>query len=647
MIKQLRLAAVLLLLLPLSAPAQEAADENGHVLNFKDADIRALITAVADMTGRSIIVDPQVTGQVTVISSQSLDEDEVWDVFQSILRVHGYAAVGDEQTVRVVPDVNARQDGRVPVDDMRGGGDEPVTRIMQLEHVDAAEVSQLLRQLLPQSAYMVHHESSNSLIISDRASNIRRIETIIERLDAAIDQEVEVIALSHADAAEVVGLINQIYPANGGAQSAVADERTNTVVLSGDPARRLRLRTLISHLDTPLESEGSTQVIYLRYATADTLVPVLEGMLELDAEEGAKARIQAHGETNALVVTAPPSVYRSIESVVDQLDVRRAQVLVEAIIAEVSMDTSRELGIQWQAFESGDSGFFGGTNYQGGGNNILNLSAGLGGAGEEGNLLLPGRGLNLGYVGGTTSLLGVELLEIGGLARALASDSNTNVLSTPSVVTLDNHEASINVGQEVPFLSGSYSTQGVATGEGQVNPFQTINREEIGVKLNVTPHINEGDTIMLDISQEVSDLAPSAGAVDLITSKRTISTRVMVPDGSMLVLGGLIRDDLQEGREEVPGLGRIPLLGELFRYRTTSKVKRNLMVFIRPQILHDKELMDSVTRSKYTRIRDLQLDQREAVDGLSRKSQMPLLPELEAFMQAAPANAEDAGSDGR
>ncbi|RFF29764.1 secretin N-terminal domain-containing protein [Wenzhouxiangella sediminis] len=646
MIKQLRLAAVLLVL-SLPAPAQEAADENGHVLNFKDADIRALITAVADMTGRSIIVDPQVTGQVTVISSQSLDEDEVWDVFQSILRVHGYAAVGDEQTVRVVPDVNARQDGRVPVDDMRGGGDEPVTRIIQLEHVDAAEVSQLLRQLLPQSAYMVHHESSNSLIISDRASNIRRVETIIDRLDAAIDQEVEVIALSHADAAEVVQLINQIYPANGGAQSAVADERTNTVVLSGDPARRLRLRTLISHLDTPLESEGSTQVIYLRYATADTLVPVLEGMLELDAEEGAKARIQAHGETNALVVTAPPSVYRSIESVVDQLDVRRAQVLVEAIIAEVAMDTSRELGIQWQAFESGDSGFFGGTNYQSGGNNILNLSAGLGGAGEEGNLLLPGRGLNLGYVGGTTSLLGVELLEIGGLARALASDSNTNVLSTPSIVTLDNHEASINVGQEVPFLSGSYSTQGVATGEGQVNPFQTINREEIGVKLNVTPHINEGDTIMLDISQEVSDLAPSAGAVDLITSKRTISTRVMVPDGSMLVLGGLIRDDLQEGREEVPGLGRIPLLGELFRYRTTSKVKRNLMVFIRPQILHDKELVDSVTRSKYTRIRDLQLEQREAVDGLSRKSQMPLLPELEAFMQAAPENAGDAGSDGR
>jgi len=633
MIQSIRTALLLASALMVPALAQE---DNGHVLNFKDADIRALITTVADMTGRSIIVDPQVSGRVTVISSQSLDDDEVWEVFQSILSVHGYAAVGDEQTIRVVPDANARQDGRVPVDDMRAGGDEPVTRIIRLDHVSASEVSQLLRQLLPQSAYMVHHDSSNSLIISDRATNIRRIEQIVDRLDASADQEVEVMALSHADASEVVQLISRIYPASGGgAESAVADERTNTVVLSGDPGRRLRLRTLISHLDTPLESEGSTQVIYLRYATADTLVPVLEGMLELDEGEGARARIQAHKDTNALVVSAPPSVFRSIQSVVRQLDIRRAQVLVEAIIAEVAMDTSRELGIQWQAFESGDSGFFGGTNFQSGGNNIINLSAGLAGD-EEGNLLLPGRGLNLGYVGGRTSLLGVELLEIGGLARALSSDSNTNVLSTPSIVTLDNHEASINVGQEVPFLSGSYSTQGVATGEGQVNPFQTINREEIGIKLNVTPHINEGDTIMLDIAQEVSTLAPSTGAVDLITNKRTISTRVMVPDGAILVLGGLISDDLQEGREEVPGLGRIPLLGELFRYRTTSNVKRNLMVFIRPRILQDEALMESVTRSKYTRIRDVQLEQRENVRGLSRPDRMPLLPELEDFLQAPP-----------
>ena len=629
MIKRLT-ALFLLLSLCLTGQAQD-----GHMLNFKDADIRSLITAVADMTGKNIIIDPQVAGRVNVVSNQPLDDDEVYEVFLSILRVHGYSAVADENIIRILPDVNARQDGRVPVDDMRASGDEPVTRIIQLEHVRASEAAQLLRNLLPQSAYMVHHEGSNSLIISDRSVNVRRIESIIDRLDAATDQDIEVIALHHADASEVVSLIGRIYSQDSG-QSAVADERTNTIILSGDPTRRLRLRTLISHLDTPLDREGSTQVIYLRYATAESLLPVLEGMLEMDDEDGQQVRLQAHQETNALVVTAPPSAFRGIQSVVNQLDIRRAQVLVEAIIAEVAVDTSRELGIQWQAFSSGDSGLFGGTNFQSGGRNILNLSAGAGTPGEEGNLVLPGRGLNLGYVSGRTSLLGVEILEIGALARALANDANTNVLSTPSIVTLDNNEASINVGQEVPFLSGSFSNQGVSSGDGRVNPFQTINREEIGIKLNVTPHINEGDTIVLDISQEVSTLAPSAGAVDLITNKRTITTRVMVPDGSMLVLGGLISEDLQEQMENVPGLSRIPLLGELFKYRSTTNVKRNLMVFIRPQILHDEALMEDLTRTKYSGIRNQQLLQRERPAGLTRPADMPLLPELDDFLQTPP-----------
>ncbi len=609
--------------------------EGEHVLNFDDVEIRALITAVAEMTGRNIIIDPQVAGRVTVVSTQALSRDEVYEVFLSILRVHGFTAVEDERAVRIIPDANARQEGRVPINDMRVGDDSPVTRIIHLEHVRASEASQLLRSLLPQSAFMAHHDASNVLIISDRANNVRRIENIIRRLDSASDQDIEVIALSHADAAEVVRLLNRLHTDASG-DSALADERTNTIILSGEPNLRLRLRTLISHLDTPLEERGGTNVIYLRYTTADTLVPVLEGILDLDREDGQRVRIQAHRETNALVVTASPAVFRDIESVVRQLDIRRAQVLVEAIIAEVAVDTSRELGIQWQAFSSGESGFFGGTNFRTGGQNLLNLSAAAGQAGEDGSLLLPGRGLNVGYVRGRSSLLGVEILEIGALARALSQDSNTNVLSTPSIVTMDNHEASINVGQEVPFLSGSFATQGIATGEGQVNPFQTINREEIGIKLNVTPHINEGDMIMLQIGQEVSTLAPSGGAVDLITNKRTISTRVMVPDGAILVLGGLTSDDLQEQMESVPGLGRIPLLGELFRYRSTSSVKRNLMVFIRPQILHDEDIADGLTRTRYTRMRGSQLDQRERPRGLTRPEEMPLLPELSDFLHSPP-----------
>ncbi len=613
--------------------AQE--DDEGHVLNFNDADIRSLIQAVAEMTDRNIIIDPQVSGRITVASTQPLVGDEIWAVFQSILQVHGFTAISDENVTRILPDVNARQDGRVPVDGMELNGDDPVTRLLKLEHVRASEASQLLRSLLPQSAFMAHHEPSNTLIIADRAANIRRIETIVRRLDAANDQEVEVIALGHADASEVVRMLNRLY-ADSGSETALADERTNTVILAGDPSRRLRLRTLISHLDTPLESDGSTQVIRLRYATADTLVPVLEGLLELDAEEGQRVRIQAHQDTNALVISAPPALYRSIESVINQLDIRRDQVLVEAIIAEVAVDTSRELGVQWQAFSSGDSGLFGGTNFQGGGNNILNLSAAAGQVADDGSLFLPGRGMNLGYVRGRSSLLGIELLEIGALARALSQDANTNVLSTPSIVTMDNHEASINVGQEVPFLSGSFSTQGIASGDGQVNPFQTINREEIGVKLNVTPHINEGDIILLNIEQEVSTLAQAAGAVDLITNKRTLSTRVMVPDGAMLVLGGLTSDDLQEQMESVPGLGQIPFLGELFRYRSTSTVKRDLMIFIRPRILHDDQVGNDLTRSNYSRIRGRQMDQREQRRGLTRPEEMPLLPELADFLHSPP-----------
>lgn len=634
------------LTLAFSAAAQQAAStDNGHVLNFNDTEIRSLISAVADMTGKNMIVDPQVSGRVTVISTQALNADEVYDMFLSILRVHGYTAVAEGNVVRILPDANARQDGRVPVDDGTARGDQPVTRIIALEHVEAAEISQLLRNLLPQSAFMTHHESSNSLIISDRASNVRRIEQILQRLDAVTDQDVELIALTHADAVEVVGLINRIY-SDSPQESAVADERTNSIILGGDPSKRLRLRTLISHLDTPLEMEGSTQVVYLRYSTANSLLPVLEGLIQTGEGETQNVFIQAHEETNALVITAPPSAFRGIQSVINQLDIRRAQVQVEAIIAEIALDTSRELGIQWQFFSDGEEGVFGGTNFGAGGNNLLNLGVSAGAASENG-LILPGRGLNLGYVRGTSSLLGVEILEIGALARALANDANTNVLSTPSIVTLENQEASINVGQEVPFLSGSFSAQGIASGDGQVNPFQTINREEIGIKLNVTPYINEGDTIILDLSQEVSTLAPSAGAVDLITNKRTISTRVMVPDGSLLVLGGLISDDLQESMEAVPGLSRIPLLGELFKYRSNSNIKRNLMVFIRPRILHDEALMNDITRSKYTSIRSQQLLQRERSSAITRPDDMPLLPELEAFLQTDTQSGAQIEPDGR
>ncbi len=613
-----------------------AQSDNNHVLNFSDADIRVVITAVAEMTDRTIVIDPQVAGRVSVISSQTLSDDALYEVFLSVLAVHGFTALEQGDILRIVPDAKAKQDGRVPVDAMRAQGDEPVMRILSMEHVRASEVVDLLRTLVPQSAYLAHHEASNVIIVSDRAASVRRIQSIVERLDAVSHQELEPIVLTHADASEVVDLIRRLYP-NASQEQAVADQRTNTVILSGDPSRRLRLRTLITHLDTPLSVDGRTQVVYLRYATASDLVTVLRDMLPTRAEgEEAQTRIQAHEPTNSLVISATPSVFRTIESVIKQLDIRRAQVQVEAIIAEVAVDTSQELGIQWQGFSSGDSGLFGGTNFQSGGNNILTLSGAAGQAGEGAQLVLPGQGLNVGYVRGRSSLLGLEILEIGALARALSQDANTNVLSTPSVVTMDNHPANINVGQEVPFVSGSFSAQGISTSDGQINPFQTIERKEIGIKLNVTPHINEGDQVMLAIEQEVSTLAPSAGAVDLITNKRTISTRVMVPDGAILVLGGLTTEDVQERLESVPGLGQIPLLGELFKYRRNSNVKRNLMVFIRPTILHDDALMDEVTGQKYRKIREAQLESIERAQPLSPAKKAPVLPEWHDFLQQPP-----------
>lgn len=626
----IKVAAMAIVALVFSVPRLQAQQEETHLLNFQNADIGSLITTVADITGRNMVIDPAVTGQITVISSEALSAESVYEVFLSILAVHGYSAIEDGAVTRIVPDAAARFGSRVA--NGAAGAQDQVTRLIPLEHVRAAEVLPMLRSLVPQSAYLAAHERSNSLLITDRAAGVRRLQAVIERLDAASDNGAEVLALTHAGAEEVAEIANQIY--SGAAEPlAIPDVRTNSIVLRGDSGQRVRLRTLISHLDTPLTEGGGSRVVYLQYANAQALVPVLESLVE-DVGEGQqeRVRINAHEATNSIVISAAPAVYREIRSIIDQLDIRRAQVLVEAIIAEVAADTGQDLGIQWQFFGSGDSGFFGGTNFQSGGRNILNLSAGLG-SGEESASVLPGGGLNLGFVDGTTSLLGVEILEIGALAQALATDGNTNVLSTPSIVTMDNNAASINVGQEVPFLSGSFLSEGISTAEGQVNPFQTIQREEVGLKLRVTPHINKGDSIMLDIEQEVSSLAPIAGAVDLVTNKRTISTRVMVLDGSMLVLGGLISDDLNETVERVPGLSRIPLFGELFTFRSTSQVKRNLMVFIRPRILHDQQLMDDLTEGKYRNIRGSQLEQRGRRSVLSRRDETPLLPELHDFLQ--------------
>jgi general secretion pathway protein D len=644
-----------------AAVAAHAASSARHTLNLKGADIGVLIQTVSEITGKSFIVDPRVDGKVTVISSRPMDQDGLYETFQSVLRVHGFAAVpAGGEMVKILPDALAVQDGGTAAR-ASSGQDELITRLIPVKHVPAQQLVELLRPLMPQQGHFQAHSGSNSLLITDRAGNVERLSALIARIDTAADTDVEVIPLQHASAAEVARTLAALDPAGSGAAAQlnntqfklIADDRTNSVLLSGDKSQRLRHRTLIAHLDTPLSSGENTQVVYLRYAKAADMVPILEGVADTltgtaSKTEGAKpATIQVHEETNALIITASQAVFRELSAVVRQLDVRRAQVLVEAIIAEVSDDLADELGVQWQTtnYDGGanESGVIGGTNFpnsSGTGSIVGALTNPLGAVG--------GGGLNLGYLGGRVTLpIGpngedVTVFQVGALVRALRGDGRANILSNPSVVTLDHQEAEFKVVQEVPFLTGQYTNTTQGGVSQPTNPFQTVDRRDVGLILTVTPHVNEGNAVRLDLKQEVSSLAPNvSGAVDLVTSKRELSTSVMVADGGLLVLGGLKQEETRENAQGVPGLSRIPLLGNLFKSRASSKAKRNLMVFLRPTILRDAAAEQAISSEKYNFLRSEQIRLRENHE-LRYRDQQPVLP---ALPDAPHAATVPAGSD--
>ncbi|MGW8310828.1 MAG: type II secretion system secretin GspD [Thiogranum sp.] len=615
-------------------------------LNLKDADINALIGTVAEVSGKNFIVDPRVKGKVTVISSRPMDADEVYQVFLSILKVHGFAAVPSGSVIKILPDVSAKQDS-IPnaTDRSPGRGDEMVTRVVQVDHVAAAQLVPILRPLVPQQGHLAAYPATNVLIISDRAENVSRLVSIIRRIDTVSDSEIEVIRLEHASAAEVVRILNAISrqgPGQGKTPGAVtealvADERTNSVLLGGDRAERLRLRAIISHLDTPLESEGNTKVIYLKYAKAPDLVEVLQGVGKSQGEEAKKGKptaasadkqldIHADEATNSLVITAPPSLMRSLESVIRQLDIRRAQVLVDAIIAEVGENKARQLGIQWAVFDlSGSTAPVGGTNFTNVGTNLVDIAQGVIDRSLVG--LTPGLSFGVGR-------LGNDGVNFAAVMQALASDGDSNILSTPSLLTLDNEEAEIVVGQNVPFVTGSFTNTGAAS--GSVDPFQTIQREDVGITLKIKPQINEGDAVVMAIEQEVSSIASDAQASDLITNKRSIKTNVLAKDGQIIVLGGLIEDRVRESEQKVPLLGDIPLLGALFRAKSSNVDKANLMVFIHPVILRDKTKADDYTASKYNLIRGVEATSFE--DGIFMTPDVPRpeLPEMRKLLELPP-----------
>jgi len=652
---------VLTLVLAVAIPAASPAQTQGAITpNYKDADLGQIIEAVSAVTGKNFIVDPRVRAQVTMLSSSPMSPDAFYEAFLSILQVHGFVAVPAGDVIKIIPDANARQ---VPANDLpsrvSSESDEIVTQVVAVKNVSAAQLVPILRPLIPQYGHLAAYPASNMLIISDRASNVNRIQRIIQRIDQTGDENIDVIPMQHASAVEVVRIVNNLYTA-AGAEGAgvpsvkmVADERTNSVLVSGESSQRLRIKTLVTHLDTPLEAGGDTQVRYLRYADAEKIAQKLREQIQgivasavpsaaggapggappmvTSAGGGDKSiTIWAEPETNALVVTAPPKVMRSVMAIVDRLDIRRAQVLVESILVELSADKAMDLGINWLIGDTDQDGITvpaGGFVQPVDGTGIGQIIQGI---------------LDPESIPGLPSGLTVGLGELvtngtswAALIRAIGGIGNTNIIATPSVVTLDNEEAEIKIAQEVPFVTGQYTNQGVGGVTGVVNPFTTIQREEVGNILKITPQINEGNSVILKISQEASSIAASSQQVstnDLITNKRTITTKVLVEDGGIIVLGGLISDEVRESKSQVPFLGSIPILGELFKTRSVDKVKTNLMVFIRPRILRDGIDAAIETNAKYNYIRDQQLKYNNGKVTLMPGERQPTLPPLEQLV---------------
>jgi len=644
-------------------PAQQATITPA----FRDAELTEIIDAVATITGKTFIVDPRVRAQVTIRSSTPMTPDAFYQTFLSILQVHGFIAVPSGDNIKILPDANMRQ---VPGDDLPAhlnpNSDEVVTQVISVRNINAAQLVPVLRPLIPQNGHLVAYPASNMLIVSDRANNIARIMRIVQRLDQGGDEEIEIIRLENASAAEIVRVVNALSQgaqqqgeAPGMQAKLVADDRTNSVLISGEKGQRLRMKGLVMHLDTPLEAGGDTQVRYLNYADAEQIAGKLKeqvtgitqaapgapgaapGAAGPAAAQDRNTTIWADKQTNALVVTAAPKMMRQIMSVVDKLDIRRAQVHLEAILVEITQSRAAELGVNWAVFseEQGSTIPIGTFNQDVGGTSLGSLASAI----ISGGRTTGSSSTNIPALP-TGLTLGAGMIEDGGLnfavlLRALRNDGSSNILQTPSITTLDNEEAEIKVAQEVPFITGQYTNTGTTT-QGAVNPFQTIQREEVGNILKITPQINEGTAVQLKIEQENSNLTQGVtGAVDLITNKRTISTTVLVEDGGMIVLGGLITDTVNEGEARVPILGNIPIIGELFKTRNGSKEKRNLMVFIRPTILRDGVAAAFTTTAKYNVLRDQQLQRKKGRVTLLPGERQPLLPPIEDLSKYADPTA--------
>jgi general secretion pathway protein D len=611
-INKLLLTGMVTAMLAVSSIAMAAQDT--WKVNLKDADIRVLVSQIADITGRTFVIDPRVKGKVTVVSSTALPTDEVYQLFLSVLQVHGYTAVKSGQVVKIIQQNEVKQEGAAFDAKHRKKGEEIVTRVIKVTNTSAIELVPILRPMVAKYGHLAGVASANSLIISDHVSNIDRMMAIIKNLDSSESEELEVVQLEHAWVGDLKGILEKLIPdvskVKNSTISVVADERSNRLIVKGEKSARQRIVALVSRLDHPVKQDGSAKVIYLKHANAEKVAETLKGLVTVgssgkDKKGQQQANIIADTDMNALVIKASPSDMAEIEEVIRQLDIRRAQVLIESVIVEVQGSVGDDLGIQWALGGIGDVPAVG-TNFS---NVGVSAAQVIGAIANESTDISPGNG----FTGGIGSE--GDSFSWGALVQALEAVTNSNLLSTPSIMTLDNQEAEIVVGQNVPFVTGSTTT----SGDGTANPFQTIERQDVGVTLKVVPKITEGNVVMMDVEQEVESVSESSvsGASDLVTDKRTLKTSILVDNGQTIVLGGLISDEVTEDVQKVPLLGDIPWLGALFRSTSITKAKRNLLIFLRPTIQRNREDISAITEKKYEGLWELKFNNYRAKQGIT------------------------------
>ncbi len=674
------------------APAQAADDR--VTLNFVNTDVDAVVRAVAEFTGKTFIVDPRVKGTINLTIDRSLTREQALAALTAALRLQGYAVVDSGGIMRVVPEADAKlqggavQIGRAP---RVAAGDQLVTQVFRLNYESAANLVQVLRPLIAPNNTINAYPGNNTLVVTDYAENVKRIARIIAAIDTPAGSGIDVVQLNHAIATDVAALLVKLLetsaPGGDASQrvSVLAEPSSNSLLIRSSSAARANLvRDLVAKLDQPAAAAGNIHVVHLKNAEAAQLARTLLGFGGTGASsalsgtpyqatqagqmtqpaQGVRptgalqtlsgtaapvagqvggAQIQADPTTNTLIITAPDAVYRQLRTVIDQLDVRRAQVLIESLIVEVSSDQAAEFGIQWQGglqnATSSQTSVIAGTNFGTSSQNIVSASQ---------NLANLGQGLNIGVIRGQVTLPGVgTVTNLQALARALESNTRTNILSTPNILTLDNEEAKIVVGQNVPFVTGQY-VSGTATSGATVNPFQTIERRDVGLTLRVRPQISEGGTVKLVIYQEVSSVQDTTNAAGIITNKRSIETNVLVDDGQIIVLGGLIDDQEQESVTKVPLLGDIPIIGNLFKYQKRSRNKTDLMVFLRPTVIRDNEQSMNLSSSRYDYIRNTEIDAQPETKLTLPSYGAPLLPPLDVRQKGekpgGPAPAPQGGS---